>query len=97
MDVLRNLLQAASIISLDKGQTLYTFMQTDNMIYFVLFGRIFIYTTSDESDPQNASKNIALGRVTMGWTLGEEVLYDQALQVRCEQAVADKDSCVIGI
>jgi hypothetical protein len=51
MDVLRNLLQQASIISLDKGQTLYTFLQTDNMVYFVLFGRIFIYTTSDEADP----------------------------------------------
>jgi hypothetical protein len=33
----------------------------------------------------------------MGWTLGEEVLYDQSLQIRSEEAVADKDSCVIGI
>jgi len=46
------------------------------MVYFVLFGRIVLYTTSDEADPQNQDKNVMLGKVTLGWTLGEEVLYN---------------------
>lgn len=36
-------------------------------------------------------------KVTMGWTLGEEVLFDSSLQVRKESAQCDRDSCVLKI
>lgn len=49
------------------------------MIYFMLFGRVCLYSTSDEADPQNPDKNILLGKVTLGWTLGEEVLFNSSL------------------
>jgi hypothetical protein len=38
-----------------------------------------------------------LGRVNIGWTLGEEILFDRNMQVRQETAVADCESCLIGI
>jgi hypothetical protein len=39
------------------------------MIYFVLFGKVSLYLKDDTK----------LGKVTLGWTLGEEVLFDAAL------------------
>jgi len=36
-------------------------------------------------------------RVTMGWTLGEEVLFDSSFQVRNESAQCDRESCVLKI
>jgi hypothetical protein len=36
-------------------------------------------------------------KVTLGWTLGEEVLFDSTLQVRKESAQCDRDSCVLKI
>jgi hypothetical protein len=38
-----------------------------------------------------------IGRVNLGWTLGEEILFDRNLQIRQEMAVAETESCLIGI
>ena len=38
-----------------------------------------------------------IGRVNIGWTLGEEILFDRNLQIRQEMAVAETESCLIGI
>jgi hypothetical protein len=40
---------------------------------------------------------ITLGRVNIGWTVGEEVLFDKNLQIRQEICVATVDSCLLGI
>ena len=63
----------------------------------MLFGRVSLYAISDEADPQNADKNILLGKATLGWCVGEEVLYYEHLQMRREIAICDKETCVIGI
>ena len=38
-----------------------------------------------------------LGRINIGWTLGEEILFDKNLQIRQERAVADSECCLIGL
>ena len=38
-----------------------------------------------------------IGRVNIGSTLGEEILFDRNLQIRQEMAVAETESCLIGI
>ena len=72
-------------------------MQQDANVYFVLFGRVHLYAIADETDPQNSDKNVLLGKATLGWCLGEEILYDAAMQTRREIAICDKESCLIGI
>ena len=42
-------------------------------------------------------EKVALGRVNLGWTLGEEILFDRTMQVRQEQVVAETESCLIAI
>ena len=41
--------------------------------------------------------SLLIGRVNIGWTLGEEILFDRNLQIRQEMAVAESESCLIGI
>jgi len=79
IDTVKQLLTESRIISLTEGQVLYTFMQQDANVYFVLFGRVSLYAISDEADPQNPDKNILLGKATLGWCVGEEVLYYEHL------------------
>jgi hypothetical protein len=43
------------------------------------------------------STQLTLGRVNIGWTVGEEVLFDKNLQIRQEICVATVDSCLLGI
>ena len=38
-----------------------------------------------------------LGQVNIGWTLGEEILFDKNLQIRQERAVANSECCLIGL
>ena len=42
------------------------------------------------------SQNL-IGRVNIGWTLGEEILFDRNLQIRQEMAITETESCLIGI
>ena len=54
------------------------------LVYFVLFGRITI----------SNSKGL-LGRATLGWTLGEEGVFDTL--TKNEKTVCEKDACLISI
>jgi hypothetical protein len=38
-----------------------------------------------------------IGRVNLGWTVGEEILFDRTLQIRQEQITAESDACLIAI
>ena len=38
-----------------------------------------------------------LGNVNVGWTLGEEVLFDVNMQTRQETCYAETESCLLGI
>lgn len=40
---------------------------------------------------------MCIGKVTVGWTLGEEILFDGNYYCRKEDAVAEIESCLIGI
>jgi hypothetical protein len=54
--------------------------------------------TADEADNATTqSGQHLIGRVNIGWTLGEEILFDRNLQIRQEMAVAETESCLIGI
>lgn len=79
----------SSIIQLIESQVLYKVGQPDMNIYFVLFGSIKLNKISEETK--------TIGKVHLGSTLGEEILFDINLQVRREEAVCERDSCLIGI
>ena len=88
----------SSIIQLVENQVLYKIGQADMNIYFVLFGSIALNKQIDRNnslDQHQSSKTI--GKVHLGSTLGEEILFDINLQVRREEAVCERDSCLIGI
>ena len=38
-----------------------------------------------------------IGRVSIGWTLGEEVLFMKSVQARQESCVAETEACLLGI
>ncbi len=81
-------------------------------MYFVLFGKLaLLLPTSttpgatpfsldasiDTPGPSEGGSQITLGRVNIGWTIGEEVLFDKNLQIRQEICAATVDSCLLGI
>ena len=51
----------------------------------------------DSATQLSAQTQHLIGRVNIGWTLGEEILFDRNLQIRQEMAVAETESCLIGI
>jgi signal-transduction protein with cAMP-binding, CBS, and nucleotidyltransferase domain len=89
-ETLKRLLRESAVVSLVVGQTLYDFDQNDKNVYFVLFGKVSLY-----SRQQGESRLI--GKVSLGWTLGEEILYNSSMKKRQEQAVCTKEACLIGI
>ena len=89
---------------------LYKAGSQDSFVYFVLFGWIQVSTPSptgnaqqsgDLQKPDNtqsASDNSqVLGHVSIGWTLGEEVLFSKDVQSRRETSFAVAESCLLGI
>ena len=86
LETLKTILMAASVIYLDPGQVLYRSGAEDPTIYIVLFGKIALNYNNGQ-----------LGSVNLGWTIGEEILFDRHLQVRSETAVATNEACLIGI
>ena len=58
-------------------------------MYFVLFGRLVLQVPGDT--PYH------LGRVNIGWSVGEEVLFDPTLQIRQESCFSETESCLLGI
>lgn len=91
LDTLKAVLQDSSIIYLNKDQVLYRNGSQDNFVYFVLFGKLALLLppngpggvmASQEIAAQSNNSQITLGRVNIGWTVGEEVLFDKNLQIR---------------
>jgi len=67
---------------------LYKSGATDNFVYFILFGRLVLHFEEDEQE---------LGRVNIGWTIGEEVLFDRNMQLRNETCYSETESCLLGV
>lgn len=75
------------------------------MVYFVLFGKLSLYlpmtgppSMNDVgSEMSQGAPKITLGKVNIGWSLGEEILYDKNLQIRRETCIANSESCLLGI
>ena len=83
---------------LNEGQTLYAPGFNDNFFYIILFGKLDLY---------NAESKVKLGlQITIGWTVGEEILFKPekdengqliSSKIRKEVCKAQIDSCVLGI
>ena len=39
----------------------------------------------------------SIGNVNIGWTVGEEILFDKNMQIRPETCYADTESCLLGM
>lgn len=87
---IQQILVDASILYVTKEQALYKEEATDQLVYFVLFGRFYLQAT-------HKGELKVIGKTNIGWVLGEEVLFDRNLQKRKESCVAKVDSCVLGI
>jgi len=81
-------------------------------VYIILFGKLILQVPSnarnmtvpgtrqtDSFNDETLSQQTQhlIGRVNIGWTLGEEILFDRNLQIRQEMAVAETESCLLGI
>lgn len=101
IDTLKNILSESSIIYLNKDQVLYRNGSQDNFVYFVLFGKLGLVLPSLDASADSQApvgpNAVTLGRVNIGWTVGEEVLFDRNLQIRQEICLASVDSCLLGI
>ena len=49
------------------------------------------------SEATGTGDNKNVGYANIGWTLGEEVLFDRNLQLRLETCYAETESCLLGI
>lgn len=89
IDTLKGILEDSQVVYLEPLQHLYKVGAHDTKVYFVLFGRILLKTAD----------NCLLGRraINLGWTLGEEILFDSAQQTRQESVLAYTQSCLLGI
>ena len=112
METLKQLLVESSVVYLSKDQILYRFGSQDNFIYFVLFGRLVLTVPGGQQTLENINNGVAnadvtdfsskenhtLGRVSIGWTLGEDVLFnDKKMGNRKENCFAETESCLLGI
>ena len=112
IETLKVLLLESSVIYLSVNQTLYRYGSQDNFVYVILFGKLLLQVpdrarvnqavNGNETDGDRVSQysqqtQHLIGRVNIGWTLGEEILFDRNLQIRQEMAVAETESCLIGI
>jgi len=48
-------------------------------------------------DDTNSATGDMLGRVNIGWTVGEEVLFSNSNSVRTENCFSETESCLLGI
>ena len=93
IETVKKLLTESSIVYLNKDQLLYRFGNNDNFVYFILFGRLMLQvpggketllnvdprTNLDNADNISNQTTFTLGQVNIGWTVGEEVLFDRHL------------------
>lgn len=73
---------------------------SDNFIYFVLFGTLNLSVPSNINDMNEPTieNNKVMGRVNIGWTVGEELLFDLNKKPhRREFCLAENECCLLGI
>ena len=44
-----------------------------------------------------SATSTSLGNVNIGWTIGEEILFDRNMQIRPESCYAETESCLLGM
>ena len=44
-----------------------------------------------------SNTSTSIGNVNIGWTIGEEILFDRLMQIRPETCYADTESCLLGM
>ena len=71
---------------------MYKAGQNDQLVYIILFGKLIV-----KSEPQQNEESVTIGRINLGWTVGEEILFDRTMQIRKENVVAETDSCLVAI
>ena len=97
---MKYLLSENAIINLERGDELYgpekkrfvrdfTAIDQKQCIYFVLFGRLIIKTKTGENLGGRGC------RLSVGSTLGEEVLFD--VKTQSERAIAECVTCVLQV
>lgn len=88
MESIKLILHYSSIIYLKAKQSLFKVGQEDPFIYFILFGRMKLYRDDDSR----------LGEVlNIGWTVGEEILFDKEAKSRQEKCIGIEETCLVGI
>ena len=71
---------------------MYKAGQNDQLVYIILFGKLIV-----KSEPQQNEESVTIGRINLGWMVGEEILFDRTMQIRKENVVAETDSCLVAI
>lgn len=82
------LLYYSSVIYLKPKQSLYKIGNTDQFIYFILFGRLKLV---------NENKEKIGDTLNLGWTVGEEVLFENESRMRQERCIAQDECCLLGV
>ena len=91
VNTLKTLLAESSVIYLSPNQNLYKSGASDPNVYIILFGKLSLMTApkfpksvtnesqiNAESESSN-NTDCVIGKVNIGWTLGEEILFDKNL------------------
>jgi hypothetical protein len=71
VDTLKHILVDSAVIYLSPNQVIYRSGAHDPLVYLVLFGKVSLRT---RNDTQLGGKSL-----NIGWTLGEEILFDRNL------------------
>lgn len=100
IETVKTILHFGQMVYLNKGQTLYQPGFNDHSFYIVLFGRCRLRKAYD--GVVDANWPAYGGNLTIGWTMGEEILFKpeknaEGRVVRNHACHAVKDSCVLGI
>jgi len=71
VDTLKLILVDSSVIYLSPNQVIYRSGANDHLLYIILFGKVSLIT---RNETLLGGKNL-----NIGWTLGEEILFDRNL------------------
>jgi len=103
VETLKKILTESSVVYLNRDQILYKQGTRDNFVYFVLFGRLNLQVADHtlpigkDGGESLSTTSTSIGNVNIGWTVGEEILFDRNLQIRPETCYADTESCLLGL
>jgi hypothetical protein len=56
-----------------------------------------MYAVGNINADSMTTTSTSIGNVNIGWTVGEEILFDKTMQVRAETCYADTESCLLGL